>query len=377
MAPVYAALRDHPRLEPLVLATTQHREMLRQALGAFGITPDVDLELMQDGQQLGVFTARAMAALTETFSRERPAYALVQGDTSTVAAAAIAAFYQGIPVGHVEAGLRSYDLASPFPEEANRRIASVVTTAHFAPTAEARDNLLAEGIPAEDIAVTGNTVVDALRMIPARSHFDTPALNAVPWEGRRILLATVHRRESHGTQLEAICTAMATLVTRFPDTELVLPVHLNPRVRDVVYRLLGNVPRVHLMEPIPYPDLLEAIRRCTLILSDSGGIQEEAPSFRKPIQILRDTTERPEVVRAGFGVLVGTDTEVIVSGTSTLLSDPAAYAERIRGANPFGDGHAAERIVEVLDSQLQAPHVARGQRRLPFPQILETLSPRP
>jgi len=376
MAPVYAALRDHPRLEPLVLATTQHREMLRQALGAFGITPDIDLELMQDGQQLGVFTARAMAALTETFFRERPAYVLVQGDTSTVAAAALSAFYQGIPVGHVEAGLRSYDLTSPFPEEANRRVASVVATAHFAPTTDARDNLVAEGIPTDDIAVTGNTVVDALRMIPARPHFDTPALNAVPWDGRRVLLATVHRRESQGAQLEEICAAFATVVTRFPDTELVLPVHLNPRVREVVYRLLGNVPRVHLMEPIPYPDLLEAIRRCTLILSDSGGIQEEAPSFRKPIQVLRDTTERPEVVRAGFGELVGTDTDVIVSSTTTLLSDPAAYAQRVSGANPFGDGHAAERIVEVLDLQLQSPQVMRGMRRLPFAQIVPSLAHR-
>jgi UDP-N-acetylglucosamine 2-epimerase (non-hydrolysing) len=376
MAPVYAALRDHPRLAPLVLATTQHREMLRQALGAFAIVPDIDLELMQDGQQLGTFTARAMSALTETFLRERPAYALVQGDTSTVAAAALAAFYQGIPVGHVEAGLRSYDLTSPFPEEANRRVASVVATAHFAPTADARDNLLAEGIPSEDIDVTGNTVVDALRMIPARPHFETPALNAVPWEGRRILLATVHRRESHGAQLEAICAGFATLVTQFPDTELVLPVHLNPRVREVVHRMLGNIPRVHLMEPIPYPDLLEAIRRCTLILSDSGGIQEEAPSFRKPIQILRDTTERPEVVRAGFGELVGTDTDVIVSSSSMLLSDPSAYTRRISGANPFGDGHAAERIVAVLDRQLATPRPGLGARRQTFPEVLASLAPR-
>lgn len=369
MAPVYAALRDHPRLEPLVVATTQHREMLKQALDVFGLAPDIDLGLMQNGQNLGVFTSRAMAALTETFYDTRPQYVLVQGDTSTVTAAALSAFYQGIPVGHVEAGLRSHDLSSPFPEEVNRRIATVTATAHFAPTTEAQRNLLAEGVPPEDIFVTGNTVVDALQMVPPRAHFDADALNRVPWSGRRVLLATVHRRESQGDHLESICRAFEQLVARFDDVELVFPVHLNPRVRDVVWARLGDIPRMHLLEPLSYPDLLEVIRRCTLILSDSGGIQEEAPSFRKPIQVLRDTTERPEVVHAGFGLLVGTDTERIVSSTAELLSDAAAYTRRTIGDNPFGDGRAAQRLVDVIDRQLQDGSERRPLRRLDFAQV--------
>jgi len=369
MAPVYAALREHPRLEPLVVATTQHREMLRQALEVFGIVPDIDLELMQNGQHLGSFVSRAMASLTETFSATQPTYVLVQGDTSTVTAAALSAFYQGIPVGHVEAGLRSFDLSSPFPEEVNRRIATITATTHFAPTDEARRNLLAEGVPREDIVVTGNTVVDALHMVPPRSRFEADTLNAVPWHGRRIILATVHRRESQGDHLEAICRAFEQLVQRFDDVELVFPVHLNPRVREVVTARLGGIPRIHLLDPISYPDLLEVIRRCTLILSDSGGIQEEAPSFRKPIQVLRDTTERPEVVHAGFGLLVGTDTDRIVDSTSTLLSDPTAYAQRIAGANPFGDGRAAQRVVEVLDQQVQDGSARRVLRRMDFAQV--------
>lgn len=372
MAPVIAAMRDHPHLEPMVVATTQHREMLKQAMDVFGITPDVDLGLMQNGQNLGVFTARAFQSLTQCFIERKPEFLLVQGDTSTVTAAALAAFYQGIPIGHIEAGLRSFDLGSPFPEEVNRRIATCTANIHFAPTDEARTNLVSEGIPEGDIFVTGNTVVDALKMVAPRARFETPALNKVAWSTRRVLLTTVHRRESMGEHLEEICDALESIV-RLHDVEIVFPVHLNPKVRDVVYRRLANHPRIHLLEPLPYPDLLEVMRRVYLVLSDSGGIQEEVPSFRKPILILRDTTERPECVTSGFGELVGTDATIILSRASALLDDKALYARRTSGENPFGDGRAAIRITEVVDAALRHPHDRRGPRRLDRVEVNATL----
>jgi UDP-N-acetylglucosamine 2-epimerase (non-hydrolysing) len=373
MAPVIAAIREHPHLEPLVVATTQHREMLKQALDVFGIVPDVDLGLMQNGQNLGVFTSRAMQALTDCFIEHKPDFLLVQGDTSTVTAAALAAFYQGIPIGHIEAGLRSFDLSSPFPEEVNRRIATCTANIHFAPTDEARNNLVSEGIPDSDIFVTGNTVVDALHMVPPRDRFDTPALNAVPWTGQRVLLTTVHRRESLGDHLEAICDALTAIVQLHDDAHIVFPVHLNPRVHDVVHSRLGHVPRIHLLEPLPYPDLLEVMRRVHCVLSDSGGIQEEVPSFRKPILILRDCTERPEVVHAGFGELVGTDATTILARTTALLTDPALYHRRTSGVNPFGDGRSGFRIAEIVDTLLRRPHERRGPRRLDREQVNATL----
>lgn len=373
MAPVIAALRAVPCLEPVVVATTQHREMLRQALDVFGIVPDIDLELMQNGQDLSVFTARALTALTDTFLTLKPDFVLVQGDTSTVTAAALAAFYQGIPMGHVEAGLRSFDLSSPFPEEVNRRIATCTATVHFAPTQEARTNLVSEGIPESDIYVTGNTVVDAIQMVPPRDFFATHALNAIPWGTRRILLATVHRRESLGLALESICDALESIAERYDDVDIVFPVHLNPRVRDVVQRRLAGHNRIHLLDPIPYPDLLEVIRRAYLVLSDSGGIQEEVPSFGKPILILRDCTERPEVVHAGFGELVGTDSATIVARTAALLSDADLYRVRTSGTNPFGDGHAATRIASVVESFVRGTTVKVGPRRLERTQVNDTL----
>lgn len=372
MAPVIAAMRAHPHLEPLVVATTQHREMLKQALDVFGITPHVDLGLMQNGQNLGVFTSRALQSLTECFLEKKPDFLLVQGDTSTVTAAALAAFYQGIPIGHIEAGLRSFDLSSPFPEEVNRRIATCTANIHFAPTNEARNNLVSEGIPEGDIFVTGNTVVDALQMVTARDSFETPALNAIDWSTRRVILTTVHRRESMGEHLEEICDALESIV-RLHDVDIVFPVHLNPKVRDTVFRRLSNNPRVHLLEPLPYPDLLEVMRRVYLVLSDSGGIQEEVPSFRKPILILRDTTERPECVTSGFGELVGTDATVILARTSALLNDAALYQLRTSGSNPFGDGKASIRITEVVDAALRHPHERRGPRRLDRAEVNATL----
>ncbi len=374
MAPVIAELRARaPFLQPMLVATTQHREMLKQALDVFGLVPDVDLGLMQTGQNLGVFTARAMAALTECFLEHRPSFLLVQGDTSTVTAAALAAFYQGIPVGHVEAGLRSFDLSSPFPEEVNRRVATCTASVHFAPTAKARDHLVSEGIPEEDIVITGNTVVDALRLIPRRATFASPALNAVSWDHERIALVTVHRRESLGAPLEGLCDAFLQLVALHPTLHLVFPVHLNPRVRDVVYARLGGHPRITLVEPLEYPDLLEAMRRSTLIMSDSGGIQEEAPSLRKPILILRDCTERPEVVEAGFGELVGTDPAFVIARASALLTDHALYQRRTLGQNPFGDGHAAARVVATLEERLRTPSLLSGPRRLDHGAVNDTL----
>jgi len=372
MAPVVAAIRAHPFLDPLVVATTQHREMLKQALDVFGIVPDIDLGLMQNGQNLGVFTSRALQALTECFIERRPSFLLVQGDTSTVTAAALAAFYQGIPIGHIEAGLRSFDLSSPFPEEVNRRIATCTANVHFAPTEEARNNLVSEGIPEHDIFITGNTVVDALQMVSPRPQFDTASLNAVPWATGRVILTTVHRRESMGEHLHAICDAFERIVAE-QHVHVVFPVHLNPKVQDVVRARLANNPRIHLVEPLPYPDLLEVMRRAYLVLSDSGGIQEEVPSFRKPILILRDCTERPEVVHAGFGELVGTDTARIVARTTALLTDEALYASRVSGPNPFGDGHAAARIADIVHMALRHPSDERGPRRLDRAQVNATL----
>jgi UDP-N-acetylglucosamine 2-epimerase (non-hydrolysing) len=349
MAPVIRALRDRPDLfAVVVIATSQQREMLVQAMAAMAISPDVDLGLTHANRTLAEFTAQAMLALTQCFADLKPDLLLVQGDTSTVAAAALAAFYQGLPIGHVEAGLRSGDMHRPFPEEANRRIASVVTDLHFAPTAQARDNLLREGIPARDVVITGNTVVDALAGVPPRPEFDEPALTALPWHQLRTLLVTVHRRENLGDSLHGLCQAFTRILTKHPDVQIVFPVHLNPRVREVVFRDLRNLPRMVLLDPISYPDLLEVMRRSYLVLSDSGGIQEEAPSMRKPILILRSVTERPEVVEAGFGRLVGTDPDIVVSATSLLLSDEAACRRMITGVNPFGDGHAAERIVDAI-----------------------------
>lgn len=355
MAPVVRAFQARQDVfHPIVIATSQHREMLAQAMSAMQLTADVDLGLTHTNRTLAEFTSHALLALTQCFADVRPDLLLVQGDTSTVVSAALAAFYQGIPIGHVEAGLRSGDMHRPFPEEANRRIASVATDLHFAPTERARDNLLHEGIPASEIYVTGNTVVDALASIPPRERFEDLVLNRVDWN-RPTILVTVHRRESLGGHLHALCGAFKRLLARHPDTQVVWPVHLNPRVREVVIGELADLPGVYLLEPLTYPDLLEALRRCHFVMSDSGGIQEEAPSFRKPILILRTVTERPEVVESGFGRLVGTDPDVVVAAASQLLSDDSARRRMIAGTNPFGDGHAAERIVAIVSERFGLP----------------------
>lgn len=355
MAPVVRALERRPDLfQPMVIATSQHREMLVQAMAAMNLRADLDLGLTHTNRTLAEFTAHALLALTQCFADARPDMLLVQGDTSTVVSAALAAFYQGVSIGHVEAGLRSGDMHRPFPEEANRRIATVTTDLHFAPTERARANLVHEGVPPEDIYVTGNTVVDALAGIEPRERFDNPALEALDWNGR-ILLVTVHRRENLGDNLRALCGAFRRILLKHPQARIVFPVHLNPRVREVVYAELGKVPGTTLLEPLSYPDLLEVMRRSYLVMSDSGGIQEEAPSFRKPILILRTVTERPEVIESGFGRLVGTDEDLVVATASQLLTDEAAYRRMVSGSNPFGDGHAAERIAAIIAERFGLP----------------------
>jgi UDP-N-acetylglucosamine 2-epimerase (non-hydrolysing) len=358
MAPVIQALERRSDLfEPIIVATSQQREMLAQAMHAFHLTPQIDLGLTHTNQTLADFTANALIALTRCFREQQPDLLLVEGDTSTVIAAALAAFYNGVPIGHVEAGLRSGDLRRPFPEEVNRRMASCVTDIHFAPTQRARENLLAERIASEHIYVTGNTIVDALASIRHDGVFDDPLLNRIAWDTKQVILATVHRRENLGQNLRNVCAAFRRLVELHPDVEIVIPVHLNPHVRAIVFEELKGVAGINLLEPLEYPDLIEVMRRSVLVLTDSGGIQEEAPAMKKPVLILRTVTERPEVVESGFGRLVGTDRKMIVEEASHILTDPVAYRAMISGENPFGDGHAAERIVEIITQRFKTGRV--------------------
>lgn len=353
MAPVIQALEGRPScFDHTIVATAQHRQMLDQVLDVFGIQPDVDLGLMKENQGLAEFASRSLLALSNLFSELKPDGILVQGDTTTVATAALAAFYQGVRVGHVEAGLRSFDRHQPFPEEINRRLAGCLADMHFAPTARARMNLLREGVPDESIFVTGNTIVDALKSVNFEPAFDDPGLASLNQDSNRVLLVTAHRRENHGEPLRSICRALRTIAHTFEDVEIVYPVHLNPSVATVVREELGEVNRIRLVGPVSYPDLLRLMKRCYLILSDSGGIQEEAPSFRKPVLVLRELTERPELIDANAGKIVGTDADTIVRAASLLLSEPLEYAAMSAAENPFGDGRAAERIADILEQRL-------------------------
>lgn len=353
MAPVVRQIEKHTdRFEHVLLATAQHREMLEQVLSVFEMRPDINLDLMQENQSLGDFASRAMKALSNSLAESRADAVLIEGDTTTVMVAAISAFYLGIPVGHVEAGLRSFDLRNPFPEEINRRIAGCVAQLHFAPTERARSNLLNEGVNPDNIFVTGNTIVDALQMIPLTGSFESRELDTIDFYGKRAVLVTAHRRENHGAPLRSICAALRRLAETVPALEIVYPVHLNPNVRQVVYQQLEGIGNVHLVSPISYTDLLKVMSVCFLILTDSGGIQEEAPSLHKPVLVLREVTERPEVIEAGAGKIVGTDTERIVAEVTRLLNDPSEYGRMSNVENPFGDGHAAEKIVAALEQRL-------------------------
>jgi UDP-N-acetylglucosamine 2-epimerase (non-hydrolysing) len=355
MAPVIRELeRRQTIFEHTVVTTAQHRQMLDQVLEVFRIKPDIDLGLMQQNQDLAEFASRSLLALSNLLSDLKPDAVLVQGDTTTVMTAALAGFYKGIRVGHVEAGLRSFDRYQPFPEEINRRVASCLASIHFAPTTQARLNLLGEGVAEESIFVTGNTIVDALNSFSVSASFDDQTLARLKPDVNRMLLVTAHRRENHGQPLRSICVALKTLTSNFDDIEVVYPVHLNPKVGKIVREELGNIERIHLVDPVSYPDLLRLMKRCYLILTDSGGIQEEGPSFHKPVLVLREVTERPELVEANAGKIVGTDAQSIVDATTHLLTNPLAYAQMSSVENPFGDGHAAERIADILGSHLNA-----------------------
>jgi UDP-N-acetylglucosamine 2-epimerase (non-hydrolysing) len=354
LCPLAVRMRTHASLTPHVCATAQHRELLDQVLAAFAVQPDVDLALMQPRQTLGSLTSRAMCALDAYLAEQRPSFVVVQGDTTTTFCAALCAFYHRIPVGHVEAGLRTYDKTAPYPEEMNRLLTTRLADLHFPPTAWSRDNLLREGVPAERIIVTGNTAIDALFDVRAKLRDRPDALDFLPETLRRsdpaqpLIVITAHRRESFGAGMEAICDAIATLARRYPLASFVYPVHRNPNVQEPVFRRLAALPNVHLLEPLAYVPFVALLERATPILTDSGGIQEEAPSLGKPVLVLRDTTERPEGIEAGVVRLVGTRADSIVSGVVALLESPAARAQMTRVVNPYGDGHACERILEAI-----------------------------
>ena len=349
MAPVVHRLRADPsRFESVVCVSAQHRAMLDQVLEVFGLRADHDLDLMTPGQSPAWIAARVLERLPALIREVRPDVLLVQGDTMTTFASAFAAYLEKVPSAHVEAGLRTGDRFHPFPEEMNRVLTTRLATLHFAPTAEARDRLLAEGIPPRDVHLTGNTVIDALLgTLRSDYRFRTPALAALD-PTRRVVLVTTQRRESFGAPLLSTCAALRDLVERFPDIQVVLPVHPNPDVKATVEATLCDLDRVSLIEPVDYVEFVHLMHRADLILTDSGGVQEEAPSLGKPVLVLREVTERPEGVAAGTAAIVGTDRARIVETAATLLSSPEAYAKMATAVSPYGDGHASERIVAAL-----------------------------
>lgn len=357
MAPMIRRLAADPRFDSRVCVTGQHRQMLDSVLQAFAIHPEHDLNIMRPNQKLADIAAATLTGLTPILEEFRPQWVLVQGDTTTTLAASIAAFYSQVSVGHIEAGLRTGNLRAPWPEEGNRKLTTSISQLHFAPTATSRANLLAEGVRADTIHVTGNTVIDALLMTRQRMDADKNLSAALAaqfpmLEGdRRMVLVTGHRRENFGEGFENICRALATLAKQFPDLLVLYPVHLNPNVREPVFRILKDVPNVQLIEPVDYIPFVYLMNRSTFIITDSGGVQEEAPSLGKPVLVMREVTERPEAVEAGTVRLVGTDPERIVEEATRLLTDPAAYQQMSRAINPYGDGLACERIADILARQ--------------------------
>lgn len=348
VAPVVHAARRRG-VDTVVCATAQHREMLDQVLTLFDLEADIDLDLMEPGQTLASLSARALTALDEAFGAVRPDCILVQGDTTTAMIAALAGFYRGIPVGHIEAGLRTGDLARPFPEELNRRVADTISAMHFVPTTSARENLRTEGFAAHSLHVTGNTVVDALHWVRGLDGDGLAEFaDSLPEPEARMVLVTAHRRESFGEGMREIASAMRRIAHAHPDVHLVYPVHPNPQVRTVMEAELGGLKRVSLLPPLAYRPFVELMARAELILSDSGGVQEEAPALGVPALVMRETTERPEAVDAGAVRLVGVRADSIFSAADELLTNPAAHARMARAINPYGDGQAAERIVSIL-----------------------------
>lgn len=368
MAPVVHALQSAATFDPIVVSTGQHREMLQQVIDLFAIPVHHELSVMQANQTLAALTSRLISAIDERLQVLTPDFALVQGDTTTVLAAALACFYRHVPLGHVEAGLRTHDLQAPFPEEANRVLASRLARLHFAPTELSRQNLIREGVADADITVTGNTVIDALKMEvqrqkrpEVRAEIDAELVQLLGHDFRGpFVLVTGHRRENFGRGFQNICDALAQLARRYPGYRFVYPVHLNPNVQTPVRQRLGSLPNVHLIEPLPYSTFVSLMNSSRLLLTDSGGVQEEAPSLGKPVLVMRETTERPEGVEAGTVRLVGADAARIVDQVALLLDDQAEYDRMATAINPYGDGHAAGRVVDALRRWFasQAPVVA-------------------
>ncbi|MDU2063807.1 MAG: UDP-N-acetylglucosamine 2-epimerase (non-hydrolyzing) [Sporomusaceae bacterium] len=369
MAPVVLELAKYSDLiQPIVTVTAQHREMLDQVLGLFAIQPDYDLDIMAQGQTLFDITAKAMHGLDSVLATEKPDIVLVHGDTTTTFAGALAAYYHHIPVGHVEAGLRTGNKYSPFPEEMNRKLTGSLAEMHFAPTPTAKENLLKENISADNVFVTGNTVIDALKATVSETYqFSDPLLASIPYGERRVVLVTTHRRENLGEPMRHVYQALRQIVHDFSDVEIVFPVHKNPKVREVVEAELGSIERVHLIDPLDYEPFANLLARSYLVLTDSGGIQEEAPSLGKPVLVLRDTTERPEAIAAGTVKLIGTEKERVYQETSLLLSSRSDYEKLAGACNPYGDGLSSRRIVETilcrygLKQTMPAPFVCKNE----------------
>jgi len=337
------------KIDHILCVTAQHRQMLDQVLEIFSLEPAYDLDIFSPGQSLSQITSRALTGLESVIEKEMPDVVLVQGDTSTVFAGALAAFYHKVKVGHVEAGLRSHDMYSPYPEEANRKLTGVLTDFHFAPTTVSRQNLLAEGIDEAKIFVTGNTVIDALlSVIEDEFTFSDSLLNEIDYQGRQVILLTSHRSENIGQPMERIFSGIRQIVEEQLNVEVIFPMHLNPKVREIAYRHLSDHSRIHLIEPLDYLTLANLLAKVDLVVTDSGGIQEEAPALGKPVLVVREETERPEGIDAGTAKLIGTNRELLVGELRTLLTQPAAYEAMANAVNPYGEGNAAEQIVEIL-----------------------------
>ena len=360
MAPVVLELQKHAdRIQTIVAVTAQHRQMLDQVLDLFQITPDYDLDIMSQGQTLYDITTKSLMGLKDVLAKEKPDLVLVHGDTTTTFAGALASYYQQVPVGHVEAGLRTGDIYSPFPEEMNRKLTGAIAAIHFAPTATAKANLLKENVNPSHIYVTGNTVIDALMTTVAGDYDFGDDLKDVDFHNHRVILLTTHRRENLGEPMRHIYKALRRIIEEIPDTEIVFPVHRNPLVRKVVEEELAGVDRIHLIDPMDYEPFANLMSLSSLVLTDSGGIQEEAPSLGKPVLVLRNTTERPEAVEAGTVRLIGTDKDVVYAETKRLLTDQAAYDAMSNAVNPYGDGKASQRIVQAI------LHVFAGEEAVP------------
>ncbi len=354
MAPVIKKLNENPEIEHRACVTAQHRDMLDQVLNIFGIKPDYDLDIFSPGQSLSEITTRSLMGLEDVIKDFKPDLILVQGDTSTVFSGALAAFYNGVKIGHIEAGLRSGNLYSPFPEEANRMLTGILSNMHFAPTEASRQNLLKENYPDENIFITGNTSIDALLDITKKDfEFEDETINSVDFENNKTILLTSHRRENLGEPMENIFSAVRDIVEKYENTEVIFPVHLNPKVREIANRILGNNDRIHMIEPLDYLPFANLQKKVDLIITDSGGVQEEAPTLGKPILVIREETERPEGVEAGTAKLVGTDYDNVFKNLEILLTDNEEYKRMSNAVNPYGDGTAADKIVDAIINRMK------------------------